>query len=318
MPTNMRNILQAIWRRIYPSTIATVPTKSAVEQTKSSWAKPIKSYDAVPVVYKGFFNPFKTDGRPFPYTVLTPTYEGFIHRATEKLICDLGREIYVLEKRGNTFEAQCYPLQGIIYVEFRTILLDSYIKINGVRGDGVLTSSTLKFNSVTEYLFTPFVERIRLATVYSKDEVPSSELEKFDKWVRLNYKFMNFAKRSLLGGEKVIHTILQPEILASVVTVLGKTYYRTVFPTHVIMLTDRELIIIREEARRSGNERYGGIWDYIPLNKIVTLSLGERDSNLLVLSIKMVESDRLECLLQASKKGEIDQLLDRFRELTLR
>lgn len=64
-----------------------VPTQSAVEQTKSSWAKPIKSYAAVPNVYKSFFGPF-LDRQVFPYTVLTPSYEGFIHRTTEKLVCD--------------------------------------------------------------------------------------------------------------------------------------------------------------------------------------------------------------------------------------
>jgi hypothetical protein len=84
----------------------------------------------------------------------------------------------------------------------------------------------------------------------------------------------------------------------------------------VSILTDRELIIIREEERQGGKDKYGGIWDYIPLNKIVTLSLGEKDSNLLGLSIQLPESARLEFLFQASAKQEIDQLLHRFRELT--
>ena len=316
MLTKMRNILWMNWRQVYTSTIAGLPTLSAAEQTKSSWAKSIESYDAVPNVYKDFFEPFLADGRVFPYTVLTPSYEGFIHRTTEKLICNFGHEIYVLERSGNTFEAQCYPLEGISYVEVRTILLDSRIKISGVTRHGVPTSSTLKFNSVTDYLFTPILERIRLATFDSKDAAQSSELEKFDHWVRLNYKFMNYAKHSLLAGEKVIHTIMQPEIRASVLTVLGKTYYRTISPTHVSILTDRELILIREEVRKSGEDKYGGIWDYIPLNKIVTLSLSGKDSNLLVLSIQLPESARLEYLFQASAKREIDQLLERFRELT--
>src|SRR3990172_851111 len=114
MLTKMRNILRMTWRQAYTSKFALLPTVSAAEQTKSSWAKPIKSYAAVPNVYKDFFEPFLADGRVFPYTVLTPSYEGFIHRTTEKLICDFGREIYVLERSGNTFEAQCYPLAQLI------------------------------------------------------------------------------------------------------------------------------------------------------------------------------------------------------------
>lgn len=70
------------------------------------------------------------------------------------------REIYTLEKRGNTFEAQGYPFEGISYVEVRTILLDSRIKISGVTKQGVSTSSSLRFNSVTDYLFTLILERV--------------------------------------------------------------------------------------------------------------------------------------------------------------
>jgi len=316
MLTKMRNALRMTWRQVYTSTIALLPTLSAAEQTKLSWAKPIESHTAVPNAYQDFFEPFLADGRGFPYSVLTPSYEGFIHRTTEKLICDFGHEIYVLERSGNTFEAQCYPLEGISYVEVRTILLDSCIKISGVTRQGIPAFSTFKFNSVTDFLFTPILERIRLAAVDSKDAVQSSELEKFDHWVRLNYKFMNYAKRSLLGGEKVIHTILQPEIRASVLTVLGKTYYRTISPTHVSILTDRELIMIREEERHSGEDKYGGIWDYIPLNKIVTLSLRGKDNNLLILSIHLPEGACLEYLFQASAEREINQILDRLRELT--
>ena len=316
MLTKMRNILRMTWRQAYTSTIALLPTVSAAEQTKSSWAKPIKSYAAVPNAYKDFFEPFLADGRVFPYTVLTPSYEGFIHRTTEKLICDFGHEIYVLERSGNTFEAQCYPLEGISYVEVRTILLDSRIKISGVTRQGVPASPTFKFNSVTDYLFTPILERIRPATVDSQDAAQSSESEKFDHLVRLNFKFMNYAKRSLLAGEKVVQTILQPEIRAGVLTVLGKTYYRTISPTHMSILTDRELIMIREDERQSGEDKYGGIWDYIPLTKIVSLSLSGKDKDLLVLSIQLPASARLEYLFQASAKREINQLLDRYRELT--
>ncbi len=312
----MRNIWRMILAKNLASIIASIPRISADEQTISSWAKPIKSYEAVPDIYKDFFEPYLANGRAFPYSVLTPSYEGFLHRTTEKLISDFGAEITVLERKGNTFEALCYPLKGISYVEVRTVLLDSHFKICGVTRHGVPASSILRFNSVTDYLFMPILETIRSANHHSKETIQSAEFEKFDRWVRSNYKFMNYAKRSLRGGEKVIHTILQPEIRTKLLTILGKTYYKTISPTHVCILTDGELILIREEVRQSGDDRYGGIWDYIPLNKIVNLSLSEKDKDLLLLSVHLAENTRLECLFQASAKGEIDQLLERFGELS--
>ena len=306
----MRNNMQ--------TTIDLSPTLTAYEQTRFSWAKAIGSYADVPAVYKNFFEPLHREGRVFPYTVLTPSFEGLIHRATEKLICDFGREIYILERKGDSFEAQCYPLEGISYVECRTILLDSRIKISGVTRQGASASSTLRFNTVTERLLIPIVERIRFATIGSRDPVEFSEFEKFDCWAGLNFKFMNYAKCSLLGGEKVIHTILQPEIRVIKLKILGMTFRKLISPTHMSVLTDRELIMIREEERRSGDNKYGGVWDYIPLNKITALSMKEKGNNLLALSVQLPEGAHLEYLFQASAKQEVNQLLEQFKELTAR
>jgi hypothetical protein len=261
----MRKILPMIWKQILTPGIPLVPVLTAREQTMLTWAKVIETYDAVPKAYQDFFKPFLVDGQTFPYTVLTPSRkgyldrtisrEGYIDRTTEKLICDFGREIYVLERSENTFETQCYPIEGISYVEFSSILLDSRIKISGVTRQGVPASCTIRFNSVTDYLLKPILKRMRPATVDSKDAAQSLESKKFDHLVRSNYKFMNYAKHSLLAGEKVTHFILQPEIRVRVLRVLGKTYYRTISPTHMSILTDRELITIRAEKNRIANSK---------------------------------------------------------------
>jgi hypothetical protein len=316
MLTRIQNKLRTIWGGARFPTIAGLPKLSGAELARSSWAKPIESYAEVPDIYESFFKPLLADGRAFPYTVLTPSHERFMHRTSEKLICDFGFEICVLERIGNTFKPQCFPITGISYVEYRTALLASSLKICGVTSDGVHAASTLKFNSVTDYLFTPLLKRIRPATFESEDEIRGLELERFDHLVLVNYKFMNYAKHSLLGGEKVIHSILQPEIREHMLKILGKTYYKTISPTHMSILTDRELIMIREEETPGRDDRYGGIWDYIPLNKIVSLSLNEKDSNLLVLRIQLPDNNCLEYIFQASAREETVQLVSKFRELT--
>jgi len=284
--------------------------------TRSSWAKPIRSYADVPAVYKKFFDSFLVEGRAFPYTVLTPSYEMFIHKTSEKLICDFGYEINVLEKNGNTFETQCYPLSGISYVELRTALLAASFKICGMSSRGIHTSSTLLFNSVTDYLFTPILKGIRLVPAGIKHVDQNAELEKFDRLVNVNFKFMNLAKHSLLEEEKVIQFILQPEIQESLLTFLGKTYFRTITPTHMSILTDRELIVIREDAARRKEDRYGGIWDYIPLNKIKSLTVSEKTVDLVGLTVQLPEDTSIELLFQVSAKEELNQLLNRFKELS--
>jgi hypothetical protein len=80
-------------------------------------------------------------------------------------------------------------------------------------------------------------------------------------------------------------------------------------------LTNRELIMIREQLLQNRKDNYGGIWDYIPLNKIATLSVNPKDENLLTLSIRMLTDGQLEFLFQAALKEEFDQLVEQFRDL---
>jgi hypothetical protein len=129
MLTGRRNSLQNPWRLAFNSTIAALHTLSADERTRSTWAKAIESYPAVPDVYKDFFTPPLVAGQTFPYTVLTPFYKGFFHTTTKQLVCDLGDAIYILERAGDTVTVQCYPLGAISYLEVGTILLESWIKI---------------------------------------------------------------------------------------------------------------------------------------------------------------------------------------------
>jgi len=312
--TNTHNRLQSASKSVKPSAHPGLPRLSATEQTKLSWAKAVKSYADVPEVFKDFFEPYLAAGRSFPYAVLTPSFQGFIRTTSEKLICDLGDEIGVLERTGSTYAAQCYPLERISCVEVTSVLLDSRIKITSATQQGTPASITLRFNSVTDYLFTPFLDRMRLGGVGSTEAVRGSDLEVFDHWARSSYKFMNYARGSLLGGEVVVHAVLQPEVRMSRIRILGKTFYKTVSPTLAVILTDRELITIREEFRQVGSHRYGGVWDYIPLDKIAALSLSERDAGMLLLSIDLPAGARLEYLVQAAMRKEIDPLLDGFKQ----
>ncbi len=137
-------------------------------------------------------------------------------------------------------------------------------------------------------------------------DVARSELEKFESWSQVNYKFMMCARRSLLGGEKVLQAYLQSQIRLPRFTFLGRTFYRTLFPTHAIILTDREIVSIREDSW------YGVIWEYFPLHNIVTLSVSERANELLALYIQLPGNIELEYLFEASAKRDINEFLERY------
>jgi len=312
----MRDFLQSTWRQIFTLTSGVLFSQGAEDQKRFSWARRLESYAAVPSAYSAFFEPLRAEGRVFPYTVLTPTFEGFLRGTTEKLVCDLDREIVVLENRGNTVEAQRYPLETISCIEVSTVLLESYIKIQGMTRDGRPAASRFKFNSVTDHLFFPILEKIRLAAVASAHAAPNPALEGFICWNRQNYKFMNYAQRSLLAGEKALYAILQPEFCAYVVKVLGMSFCRRRSPTQAVILTDREIIVIREEEKTRADAKYSGIWDYFPLSRVLSLSQAGTSDGVQTLSIHLPEGDSFEILFQATASQEIATFVEQFDSLT--
>lgn len=194
----------------------------------------------------------------------------------------------------------------------------AWVKINGIASDGVPSSCTLKFNAVTDYLLTLIIEKIRPATGGLADTDRSLELAKFDYLARLNFKFMRHGRHSILPGEKVIHTVLQPEMRNKFFTVLGWSFSRIISTAHISILTDRELILIRDEEQSqwSRDARYGATRSYIPLNKITSVSLASRKHDLLALSIHLPGNDQIVSLFSTSNEREVDLFLDRLEGLS--
>ncbi len=317
MQADIKKTLKAPWDRLTNINLDNLPLLTASEQTKRSWAKEIESFDKVPHIYKDFFDAHLDDGTPFPYTVITPTFNGFIRRENEKLICSQDNKIFILENANNQLNTSCYAVEHINYVEAGTVLLKAWIRISGLTDNGALTSSTLRFNSVTEYMFDPFVEEIRSAANNPSSISNSLELSKFDYLSEVNFKFMNYARNSIMPGEQIIDHVYQPEMRAKVITLLGKNLYRTIFTPHIGILTDKELIIIQDSSsgRMNKNKRYGGIWYYIPLEKICSVSLTAKDDDLLQLSITLSADEHIDTLFSTSMKSELERLLKKISDL---
>jgi hypothetical protein len=316
MSIDGKGILQTVWGLIVGGA-KKLPLLPAAEQTMLSWAKAIESHDEVPQVYRASFEALVGRVSKFPYTVLTPSYAGFIRRAKEKLVCCVDGKVYVLEEARGDITSTCYPIGNISYIEVGTVLLQSWVKIRGVASDGVLTSSEFKFNTVTDHLFTPIVERIRPAADCSERTDLDVERSKFNYLSRLSLKLTNYARRSLMPGERVVHFILQQEVRAEVFRLLGRSLFRTISVPHLSILTDKELIIVRDGIGKQWGKgvRYGGVWHYISLKKIASILLTDGDNDLLIMSINLPGNDRIDALFSVSNRREVDLFLTRFESL---
>jgi hypothetical protein len=249
------------------------------------------------------------DAGPERYFVLTPTYKGFLYRENEKLVFLAGERLHIVERTRAGLAPLCFPLQTIHYAEAGMILLHSWLTIRGSTVDGQLTSSTCKFNAVTARLFTPFLEHIRAVDTGAAVDL-AHERARFDALGKLSYKFMNYGRGSILPGETVVAQVWQPELRTRLATILGRPIYRRQAPAHLAILTDHELIVIREDPDDSDERgHYGGIWTYVPLSQIVGADVTARGDQVLVLSVTLPAGDRLEALFAAALRPAVDVLL---------
>ncbi|MFN8598141.1 MAG: hypothetical protein U0559_18410 [Anaerolineae bacterium] len=294
-----------------------LPLLTGAEQTRLSWARAVKGRADLPPVYLPFMDDVLKAGQAFPYAVLTPTFPGFLQRENEKLVFRLADQFWVVERVKNTLHSVCYRQADVHYVELGSILLDSWLKISG-SVENTLVTSRLRFNTVSDRLFTPLVDWLRPTLASRDDWSLDAERGKFDYLMDLNFKFMNYARRSLMPGETVLCPMLQPEIRAQIVSLFGHSLYRTIALAHIHILTDVEWIIIRDDEHAPAghaHSRYGGVWAYLPLSKIEAVTLTTRDRNLLAVSIQLPLGDQLTAIFAGSNRVEIDRFFDQLRQV---
>jgi hypothetical protein len=312
--------LKATWDRITNFNLDQIPLLTASEQTRGSWAKEIETPEMVPDIYKEFYTTQFNGKDNFPYSVLTPKFNGFLHHENEKLICSQDGKIFVLENVNNQLIDYCFSIQDINYIEAGSILLKAWIRINGLTDNGASASSTLRFNTVTEYMFHPFVDKIRSANTDGSSIVNASALAKFDYLSDIDFKFMNYAKNAVKSGERVIDHVFQPEIRSKFITILGKSLYRTASTTHISILTEKVLLMITDtgSGNANGNRRFGGTWLFIPVEKIQTGSITEKGDGLLELSLTLPEDEHIDTLFSELKKPDVERLLKNINTLKTR
>ncbi len=287
---------------------------SLLPSHEKQWARVITSWETVPEAYRGHIEALVRDEATFPYMVLAPPYPAFKRREKDRLVFCLHGNVYVLETARGEITTICYPIEKIAHVEVGGALLHAWVRIWGTTGDDVLACSEIRFNAVTDYLFTPIVETLRPPPGPFEKMAPDVARREFDHLSRLNLKLMNYARRSIAPGDRVVQTIFQPEIRTEVLRLFGHAFLKTICTPHVTILTDRELILIQDGIGKSVGEdaRHGGIWDYISLAKIASISVADAQGDLLTLSVHLPEDDRVDVVFSASKGRELDVLLSHF------
>ena len=112
-------------------------------------------------------------------------------------------------------------------------------------------------------------------------------------------------------------SLWQPEIRRNIITLFGHSIYQTLALAHLIILTDKEIIIIEDDARSAEKKkkRYGGIKRYLPLRNLLSVSCEEKEKGLWGLSLRFAPDSQLDYILENEKGSELLHFKDELEKL---
>lgn len=289
-----------------------IPTDSRLY----SWARRVDSPKDLPGLYRPFLDGLPARQRePWPYLVLTPTFRGIGRRSEpERLVCLVADAVHVAEQRLGQLTSARFPLHGQCLVERGVLLLHSWLTLHASAPDGAASSVTLRFNTVTDHLMAPFIDALRAAPLQGSAVDAASERRHFDFLVHANYKFFSHGRNSIRPGCRVLQVLFQPALRSRRPVLFGFAISKRISPAHLTVLTDTELVTIRDDESQSWiqGSAPGAIWTYIPRGLINSISLHPRGDGFVELRIQPDSGPQLTSVFDATAQPELMQLVSRL------
>lgn len=271
--------------------------------TTASWARRVNSYAEIPQFFKECIGEIE----PFPYMIYSPADTWGNRKTNGKLTCMYQDKIVILEAMKDKVTEVCYLFKDINCIEQGTMLLYSWIGIHGMI-EGKLSTSIIEYNAVVITLFNPIVKTIRQAYLRLNTGDSYPDLSKLEFLNKVNYKFFNYSQESILPGEKIIAAVYQPDIYEKILMIFN----RTVTLAHLTILTDQEIIIIKDEelvkVKRDYDVKHGGIRAYIPLAKIMNRTIHSNEEQRLLTFVIVLEEERISLLFSHLRQQELEIL----------
>jgi hypothetical protein len=282
---------------------------SSVE-TMKLWPVVVKDDESVPEVFRDVYATAVGKRESMPYAVFTPEFasdEGRIH-CNPQMIVLVEDRIIIFESTGYTVQITSFSIDNIYYIEQGAILLNAWIAITGVVNSKESTYR-INYNASGDRILDPIVQGIRLEMIKKSNsntsqETPTSTLNK------LNSRLNNYIVQNLLSNQKIIACVDQTEI-----SVQSQSFFsRNALESHVIVLTDSEIIIIQENIfEKPIDNNYGGVQVYIPLSKITKMSADyDAAMNRIKFIIELSEDNKLELVCVQTHKDELEGIITYF------
>jgi hypothetical protein len=272
----------------------------------------ISSYDEIPT---GFLAAFPGGDEGFPYTVLIPAADAslFQESPNPQMLCLYKDRLVNLEALQDGVETHEYALKSITSVEHGRVLLNSWLTIHSAS-----RHKTFNFTSTVDQVFSPMIKAIRGTSGEHETEDSAAqtreEATKLGYLWKLNIKYFNYAKQSLAPGATIRASVYQGDIPLSKLNFFKKPVFSSHLSGHLAMLTDRELVFIKEseEIREIHDTSYGGVFSYIPLEKIKSVAFESNNDKKVdcLMNIQLVDGKYYQFQFSTATAVQLDAFKD--------
>ncbi len=279
------------------------------QNTMSQWPIKVKRPEQIPESFVEELD--RAFGAAWPYTVFIPPSKWDVDGKRSKVFSMLDDGVMYFEDMKTEVKQLFYPFENILYVEMGRMLLSSWMTIHGIVG-GQYRQSTVSYNTVRDDLFDPIIKRIRTQISPEKSLLEGKNGERLSDLKQLDMEFLNYTKQSLLPGEKIINIIYQPKVLDE----SGMSIEMLPEHTHAVVLTDNELILIKEDNHKYKNvhSNYGVVRDFIPLAHIRDL-MTESQQTGLRMHVNIEDRDEVDRVFEQTQSERLANLIQKFKSL---
>ena len=278
-------------------------------QTMKSWAMEIKSPEDVPRAFRDAFISLAPKEGGFPYTVYSPPFKSSRIKSNARLLFTWDEKLAILTKVKSNIESILFEFKNLDYLEHGSILLASWIKLEGTSSDREFTSVTVGFSTVVDALFLKILDMIRHTYLFNGTGVRETEKDKFNYLANKNFKFMNYSKQSIRDGEEIRANLYEPEIEVENYKLFGKVFYKRISPAHLLIIADKEVIILRDpDSLRLSS--YGASWGFLPLSRIQAISSSlDESSGYCTLKIRLTGGEEIPLIYRGNRKEELEDIM---------
>lgn len=261
----------------------------------------------VPYVFKDGFNYLCLDCKEFPFSIYTHDEED--DGLYSQLVSLTESGLFIFDIKSTGVRLTQYQYSDIILMkksnntDNATIILEGYFNRR-------LFQSKIEFDTSQGYIFDILLNNIRL-----KGNLPETNSDenaygflKLGFLKNLNPRIYDLAVQCQMPNRSIKNIVFQKKLLIRKLKILKKA----VIMSHVVILTEDEIIVI-EEGRKKSKEpglNFGGCWYFIPINNIISIDISSNDNFLLWFTLKLKGDEDVKFIFENGLKHELEKFVE--------